>query len=145
MERRKFLKNCGWGCLSGSLLLALMESCNTSYPLVEGEIKDADLVLPVSSFKDKKNAYKKYIVVYHEKLKYPICIYRFNEKQYGALLMRCTHQGAELQVMGDMLYCPAHGSEFDNKGAVKSGPADNNLRTFPVVISNNKFLNISLK
>jgi Rieske Fe-S protein len=58
--------------------------------------------------------------------------------------MRCSHQGAELQVFGDKLQCPAHGSEFDNKGGVQSGPADIKLRTFAVVIENNQ-LKISLK
>jgi Rieske Fe-S protein len=36
------------------------------------------------------------------------------------------------------LQCPAHGSEFNNTGKVKSGPADKGLRIFPVVISNNE-------
>jgi len=58
--------------------------------------------------------------------------------------MRCPHQGEELQVFGDRLECPAHGSEFNNKGIVQNGPADSNLRTFPVTIINNQ-LNISLK
>jgi Rieske Fe-S protein len=58
--------------------------------------------------------------------------------------MRCTHQGAELQVFGDKLQCPAHGSEFSSKGAVQNGPADNTLRTFPVTIEKNQ-LKISLK
>jgi nitrite reductase/ring-hydroxylating ferredoxin subunit len=48
----------------------------------------------------------------------------------------CTHQGAELNASGDFLQCPAHGSELINKGKVKSGPSDKELRTFPVVISN---------
>jgi len=52
--------------------------------------------------------------------------------------MKCTHQGAELQASGDVLQCPAHGSEFNNKGLVKTGPADTNLRTFPVVVNNNE-------
>jgi Rieske Fe-S protein len=58
--------------------------------------------------------------------------------------MRCPHQGAELQVFGDRLQCPAHGSEFNDKGVVKTGPADTNLRTFPVSINKDQLL-ISLK
>ena len=49
--------------------------------------------------------------------------------------MQCTHQGAELQASGDMLQCPAHGSEFNNKGTVTNGPADTDLRTFPVTVN----------
>jgi Rieske Fe-S protein len=58
--------------------------------------------------------------------------------------MRCTHQGTELQVFGDKLQCPAHGSEFNNSGAVQNGPADIKLRTFPVTLDNHQ-LKISLK
>ncbi len=61
-----------------------------------------------------------------------------------ALLMRCTHQGTELQVFGDKLQCPAHGSKFANNGDVTNGPASSGLRTFPIVIDNQQ-LKVSLK
>jgi len=98
----------------------------------------------MTSFQLHKDSFRKYVVVQHEKLKYPVCVYRFSETAYTALLMRCTHQGAELQVFGARLQCPAHGSEFNNKGVVQTGPADTNLRTFPVTLFNNQLL-ISLK
>jgi Rieske Fe-S protein len=60
------------------------------------------------------------------------------------MLMVCTHQGAELQVFGDKLQCPAHGSEFSNRGVLENGPANRDLRKFPIVIENNT-LKISLK
>jgi Rieske Fe-S protein len=47
-------------------------------------------------------------------------------------------------VFGDRLQCPAHGSEFSNKGIVGNGPADTNLRTLPVTIQNDNIY-ISLK
>jgi len=143
MERKAFLKTCGFACLSTSVLAALLESCNSTKS-VSGTIDQSDLVIPTSSFESGKDTFKKYIVIHNDLLKYPICVYRFNEKQYTALLMRCTHQGAELQVFGDRLQCPAHGSEFSNKGTVENGPADSNLRTFPVTIQNDQ-LYISLK
>jgi Rieske Fe-S protein len=58
--------------------------------------------------------------------------------------MKCTHQGSELQVFGDALQCPSHGSEFDKHGGLLNGPADKPLRTFPVKIENDQ-LKISLK
>ena len=143
MERKAFLKTCGFACLGVSLGGMLLEGC-TSGKMVTAVIEDTDLVVPVSAFINKQNGYSKYIVVQHEKLKYPVCVYRFSENEYTALLMRCTHQGAELQVFGDRLECPAHGSEFSNKGIVQTGPAETNLRTLPITIKNNQ-LNISLK
>ncbi len=52
--------------------------------------------------------------------------------------MIIAHQGAELQASGDVLQCPAHGSEFNNKGMVTNGPASANLRTFRVAVTNNE-------
>lgn len=125
------------------MLSVLLESCSGSKE-IEGIIENADLVIPVSSFQQHNHSFRKYVIVEHEKLRYPICLYRFSQTQYSALLMRCTHQGAELQVFGERLQCPAHGSEFSNMGLVENGPADINLRTFPVILQNNQ-LYISLK
>lgn len=146
MDRKNFIKACGFGCMGGVGLVTLVQSCISTKQL-SGKIAGDNLVIPISDF-EIKNAnniyYKKYVIVQNDLLQFPICIYRINEKEYTALWMRCTHQGTELQVFGDKLQCPAHGSEFDNNGSVKNGPAGNKLRTFPVVIENNQ-LKISLK
>jgi Rieske Fe-S protein len=143
MERKDFLKTCGFACLGGTMLVSLLESCGST-KIISGNISKSDLVVPLSSFVNKDNTFRKYIVIHNDQLNYPVCLYRFNENEYSALLMQCTHQGTELQVFGDKLECPAHGSEFSNKGVVQNGPADTNLRTFPVTIQNNQ-INISLK
>lgn len=105
------------------------------------------MLVPLSAFETTKNnssVYKKYVVVQNEQLQFPICIFRLNENTYSALLMKCSHQGAELQVFGDKLQCPAHGSEFDSLGNVQTSPANTRLRSFPVTIQANN-LSISLK
>ena len=86
------------------------------------------------------SAYSSFIIVRNDALKYPICVYRINEQEYSALWMKCTHQGAELQASGDVLQCSAHGSEFNNKGEVRNGPANTALKTFPVTVTNNEIL-----
>lgn len=143
MRREEFLKTCGFACLGGSLLSVLLEGCAGGARAVNGTIEQADLVVPLAVFQHK-DGFRSYVVVQHEKLRYPVCVYRFSETEYTALLMRCPHQGAELQVFGSRLQCPAHGSEFDDRGVVKNGPADTNLRTFPVRELNQQ-LYISLK
>lgn len=142
MERKEFIKTCGFACLGGTLIGAILEGCGSS-KIITANIDHSDMVVPASAFQDK-GSFKKHVVVQNQALKYPICVYRFSETQYTALLMKCTHQGAELQVFGDRLECPAHGSQFSNTGLVKNGPADANLRTFPVTIKNDQLL-ISLK
>ncbi len=146
MDRKEFIRTCGFACVGGTGMAALLQSCGTT-KLLGGKIMGDNLVVPVSDFETKNGGavyFKKYVVVQNDILQYPVCIYRFNEQEYAALWMRCTHQGTELQVFGDKLQCPAHGSEFDNKGNVQSGPADIKLRTFPVTIENGQ-LKISLK
>jgi Rieske Fe-S protein len=133
MERREFIKTCGFACLGTAFAGMALESCGAS-KMIAGTMDKSGLLVPLSAFQESSPDYKKYIIVQHEKLKYPVCVYRFSETSYSALLMRCTHQGAELQVFGDRLECPAHGSQFSNQGAVKNGPADTNLRSFPVNI-----------
>lgn len=133
MQRKDFLRTCGFACLGGILITSFLEGCNSS-KIIAGTLNNADLILPISAFINNKGSFRKYVVVQHEKLKYPVCVYRFSEVKYTALLMRCTHQGTELQVFGDKLECPAHGSEFNNRGQVQNGPADSDLRTFTVSI-----------
>jgi len=146
MDRKHFLKSCGFACLGGTAMVSILQSC-TGSKILSSKIAGDDLVVPLTGFETKAGAekhFKKYLVVQNDLLQYPICVYRINEHEYTALWMRCSHQGAELQVFGDKLQCPAHGSEFSNKGAVQNGPADITLRTFPVVIEKDQ-LKISLK
>lgn len=146
MNRKDFLKTCGFGCLATITGISLLQSCSSSQVLSK-EIKGSDILLPIADFETTSNGkteYKKYLIIQNEILQFPICVYRFNETEYKALLMKCTHQGAELQVYGDKLQCAAHGSEFSNVGTVESGPANTDLRNFPIIIENN-ILKISLK
>jgi Rieske Fe-S protein len=146
MNRKEFLKTCGFGCVAGIASVSLLESCSSSKVMTK-QIIGSEILLPTADFEIKYNGkikYKKYIVIQNEALQFPICVYRFDVGNYTALLMKCTHQGAELQVYGDKLQCAAHGSEFSNKGIVEDGPANTNLRSFPILIENN-ILKISLK
>jgi len=119
---------------------SLFTSCVSTH-YISGTLGKDGITINKNDFKlgQKDNAaYRSFIIVRNDSLQYPICVYRFGDDQYSALWMKCTHQGAELNASGDFLQCPAHGSEFNNTGKVKSGPADKDLRIFPVVISNNE-------
>jgi Rieske Fe-S protein len=139
MNRREFVKNSCLACLSAGGM-AMLSSCSaTSY--ITGTLGNDGLTLDANEFITKRKGeaiYRSFVIVRNEALQYPVCVYRFGENEYAALLMQCTHQGTELQVSGDRLQCPAHGSEFDNRGIVKTGPADKVLRSFPVTVSKNQ-------
>ncbi len=140
MNRRKFIKNGCTVCLSVAGLTGVLSSCTTTR-YINGTLGKDGLMVDLNEFVTRQNgkaAHHSFIIIRNEALQYPICVYRFSENEYSALWMRCTHQGAELQASGDYLQCTAHGSEFDNKGTVKNGPADRNLRNFPITVSNNQ-------
>lgn len=137
MNRRTFLKDSCLACLGIATAGTFLASCKTMKHS-SGELTNDGLLVPLKDFlagKEGQQQHHSYLVIRNEALQYPICVYRFTEQEYTALYMRCSHQGAELQAAGDRLHCPAHGSEFDNKGMVQQGPADEPLRSFPVRIN----------
>lgn len=144
MDRKAFLKTCGYGCLIPAGL-ALIASCNIPTH-VNGHINGGFLEFPSAAFQQQKNgttSFRQFVIVQNDQLEYPICVYRLNENDFSALWMKCPHQGAELQAFGTKLQCPAHGSEFDQHGVVQSPPADNNLRSFKIT-QHNTLLKIAL-
>ncbi len=145
MDRRRFLAAGCTLCLGGTATMTLLEGCGSAD--ITGTIKGSDLVVPLSAFQaaeDGSSEFTNVIIVRHPSLLYPVCVYRFSATDYLALLMQCTHQGNELLTLGDRLACPAHGSEFNNRGTVIQGPAAADLRKFPVTI-NDDDLRISLR
>lgn len=139
MRRTAFLKTCGLGCLGIIGTPFLLESC-AGVKYLNGTLRDSFLEIQLNTFeivKKDRTTFRKYVIVQNSALQYPICVYRISPTEFQALLMKCTHQGTELQVYGDRLQCPAHGSEFTKNGAVQNGPADQTLRKFPVQINQN--------
>jgi len=129
-------------CLSGGVISSVLSSCQSTH-YVAGTIEPKGLSVPASEFtyiKKEETLQRQFIIVHHDKLEAPIYLYKLNDNSYSALWMKCTHQGAELQASGDHLHCPSHGSEFDKNGKVTQGPADKNLRSFPVTVSGDKIL-----
>ena len=140
MDRKDFIINSCAVCLSLTGISGSISSCKSIH-YISGTLNNNGVLLDISEFKTTKQGgatYRSFIIVRNETLQYPICVYRFNDNEYSALWTQCTHQGTELQASGDRLQCPAHGSEFTNRGKVSNGPADKNLRSFPVSVNNNQ-------
>ncbi|MFZ6009710.1 MAG: ubiquinol-cytochrome c reductase iron-sulfur subunit [Bacteroidota bacterium] len=139
MNRRTFTKRACMVCL-GPAIASLVASCQATH-YAEGLLEPNGLSIPASEFlytKNNEQRLREFIIVRHEKLEFPIYLFRLSDQSYSALLMKCTHQGAELSASGDHLHCPSHGSEYNNKGLVTQGPAEKNLRSFPVSVNNEK-------
>lgn len=142
MNRREFAKQTCIGCLGGGLLSAVLAGCQSTH-YVNATVESKGLSIPKSEFtyfKKEKPFARQFIIVNHGKLEFPIYLYRISDNEYSALWMKCTHQGSELQAAGDHLYCSSHGSEFDKKGNVNQGPAETNLRSFPVSVNDDKII-----
>ena len=142
INRREFVSKACIACLGGGLISTILSSCQATH-YVNGAFEQDGITIGKSDFmyyKKDKTFTRSFIAIEHDKLEYPIYLYRISENVYSALWMKCTHQGSELQASGDHLYCSSHGSEFDKSGAVIQGPAEQNLRSFPVSIIGEKIL-----
>jgi len=140
MNRKEFLVKSCTAYVAAAGMSSLFNSC-TPTRYISGMLGKDGLTINKNDFRlsQKDNAaYRSFIIIRNDALQYPICVYRFSDEQYSALWMKCTHQGTELNASGEFLQCPAHGSEFNSNGKVRNGPADTDLKTFPVVVSNNE-------
>lgn len=139
MERKDFIKTCGFACLGGSALMALLQSCASTSYFAKTAIEKNRILIKKSEFiktENDKIKKRKFVLVKSDKFDFPICVYKINESEYSAVLMQCTHKGCELQPQGNFLVCPCHGSEFSNTGIVQNPPAEQNLLTFNTTIDN---------
>lgn len=133
MKRRTFTKTCIL-CLGGASLGTIATSCQSTH-YTQGALEGNGISVLKSEFvylRKDQSITRQFIVVKNDKMTFPLYLYRFSDNEYAALLMKCTHQGAELTASGDHLHCPSHGSEFDNRGNVTQGPAEEHLRSFKI-------------
>ena len=52
MDRKQFLKTCGFGCLVGIASVTLLQSCSASQ-VVSKQIVGDDLIVPITDFEVK--------------------------------------------------------------------------------------------
>lgn len=63
---------------------------------------------------------------------------------YAALSPVCKHQGCIVDIVGERLVCPCHGSTYGRDGRVLRGPTTAPLDRFPVEVSPDGVLTIAL-
>ena len=133
MDRKEFIKTCGFACMGGAVLTALLQSCASTNYFALTTFENNRITIKKTEFvkvEKNKTVERKYVLIKTDKYNFPIGIYKISENNYSALLMQCTHKGCELNPHGNYLICPCHGSEFTNKGIVQNPPAEQNLQTF---------------
>lgn len=132
MDRRDFIVSSGQAGLGLCLVALLGQGCATSAYFAQATVEANKVSVPKSEFQFVKKGEaqtRDYVLVKPEGAAFPVCLYKTGET-YTACLMRCTHQGCEVEVQGKQYVCPCHGSEFSTDGARLSGPADQPLKTF---------------
>ena len=75
------------------------------------------------------------LIIQTPELADPILLIDHGDEGYAALSVRCTHQGCHVRRTGGVLSCPCHGSSYDLHGHVVRGPAQSDLRRYPVRIT----------
>ena len=135
MERRAFIKTSCLACVGTVISGTFLASCSSVKYAVATTLENHVLAIKKADFitlKKGKTSYEKWVLIKTEKLPFPVGVFRFEEDEYSALYLECTHQGCEVTPQGEVLHCPCHGSEFSNIGKVLQSPAETPLKTFEV-------------
>lgn len=136
MERKKFLKTCCIVGIGAPVLAVTLQSCGTAHYYAQWTFSENRFIIAKSEFIGERKGEpvpRKYVLVSHENLQFPIFVYDMGNNNYSALYLKCTHRGCEVKPQGDYLVCPCHGSEFSNTGKVIQSPAEKDLQQFNVL------------
>lgn len=134
MQRRVFIKNACLACAGCGLASTFATACKGIHYFTS-PLEGDRLRLPKSEFsylRKEEIKYRAWVVVKNERLPFPIGVFRFDDSEYSAVYLKCSHQGCEVQPEGNFLQCPCHGSEFSNRGKLQEGPAEADLTSFLV-------------
>ena len=81
MNRRTFVKQSCMACIGIGVGMLFLDSCQ-SVKYTTGTMAGDKITVPLSEFtttdKDGRQTTRNYIIVKHESLQYPICVYRFS-------------------------------------------------------------------
>ena len=75
----------------------------------------------------------------------PVYVLVNDDGSFAALSPICTHLGCTVEIQGERLVCPCHGSTYDRAGAVLQGPAQLPLARYRTTLSADGVLTIDLR
>ena len=137
MDRKDFLSALGYtsgallftSCLAGCAKNAASSPTPTPTP-PQAVNFNLDLSLPANSALNSPGGY-----VYSNN----VIVAKTAAGVLIAVSQACTHQGISVQYVNDknQFYCPNHGSNFKDSGAVINGPANTPLKQYTVTVAGN--------
>jgi Rieske Fe-S protein len=75
----------------------------------------------------------------------PIYVLALGNRRFAAVSPICTHLGCTVEIEQSRLVCPCHGSNYDREGRVLRGPAEQPLTRYPVELTTDDVLIVSLR
>ncbi|MEK7258058.1 MAG: Rieske (2Fe-2S) protein [Bacteroidota bacterium] len=126
MNRKDFLKTCAQATCASLALPLLQTSCKTA-AYVPHSLQGEKMVVKKSELTSRS-----FVVFKPANLPAPVYLTQFENGEYSAVLLRCTHKGCEVRPAGKELNCPCHGSVFSQTGEVLESPAQAPLQRFRV-------------
>lgn len=74
----------------------------------------------------------------------PLIVLVGPDGKHTVLSSECTHRACTVEVQGERIVCPCHGSTYDRKGDVLRGPAERPLRRYRAQLTGEGILVIDL-
>lgn len=137
MRRREFLGLCA--CVAaGSMLGACASVLVRQVPVANGRVE-----LPLVQYTELGQAGAA-LQILPEGQTHPLIVIVNADGRHSVLSSECTHKGCTVEVQGERIVCPCHGSTFDRKGDVLRGPAQRPLRRYPSRLTSDGVLIIDL-
>jgi cytochrome b6-f complex iron-sulfur subunit len=125
MDRREFVLRCS-GAGAALMLGGCVAMVTHPVPVVDGRVALSladypDLATPTGAIK-----------IQPARSADPLFVLAQPGGKFIAVSPICTHRGCTVDVQGERLVCPCHGSTYDRSGVVLRGPAQRPLRSYAV-------------
>lgn len=127
LGRRQFLGTCT-GAIAGAALTGCASVMARPVTAIDGRISLALADHPELAARNGA------ITILPSGTEDPIIVLRTGDRTYAALSAVCTHRGCTVEVAGDRLECPCHGSQYNREGVVLEGPAERALGRFTTTL-----------
>jgi Rieske Fe-S protein len=128
MDRREFM-----GCAAGILAAAVLPGCASVAAMRVTPTDGAVRLMPRNHPQlDQPGGYLK---IEPDGTDTPIYVLALDGGEYAAVSPICTHLGCTVDIAGERLVCPCHGSTFDRGGAVLRGPAEDPLKRYRATVT----------
>ena len=138
MDRREFVCACTLGAVAVALggCASLVTRAVTP---VDGRLELALAQFP--ELTEREGSLRVMPVGHRE----PVYILAHDDGSFSAVSPICTHLGCTVDIQGEHLVCPCHGSTYDRRGTVLQGPAQQSLARYGTSVSADGVLIVDLR